>query len=68
MDLSLARSTNFMQSMILSSQVLMERVSKSVKVLPLYGALPLAQQDAAVRLDPTGESTHSSGLVHPCKS
>lgn len=41
----------------------MERVSKSIKVLPLYGALPLAQQDAAVRLDPTGESTRSPGSV-----
>ncbi|BDA51196.1 probable pre-mRNA-splicing factor ATP-dependent RNA helica at N-terminal half [Coccomyxa sp. Obi] len=37
-----------------TQQVLMERVPKTVKVLPLYGALPLAQQDAAVRLDPTG--------------
>ena len=43
----------------------MERVPKSVKVLPLYGALPLAQQDAAIRLDPTGEHTHSPRAIHP---
>jgi len=35
---------------------LTQRLPKAVKVLPLYGALPLVQQDAAVRLDPDGVS------------
>lgn len=37
-----------------TQQALVERVAKSVRVLPLYGALPLAQQDTAIRLDPSG--------------
>lgn len=31
---------------------LAQRLPRAVRVLPLYGSLPLVQQDAAVRLDP----------------